>query len=333
MILVTGATGNLGAHLLFKLLTLNKNVVALKRNNSNIQNVKRIFSFYSKTPELIFNKIKWINADITDFVSLNDAFDDIDTVYHCAAIISLGNKNYFKSYDTNVKGTANIVNLCLQHKVKKLCHVSSIAAIGINENGLTSENDLLNPEETSSFYSLTKYYGEMEVWRGIEEGLNAVIVNPSVILAPYPLNKTASFFLNFFINRKINYYTCGKKGYIDVNDLADIMIKLTESPIVNERFIVSNENLSFKQIIDFVNIYINKPLAYKKVSKYKLYFLRYILALLTLGRSPLTKQTIHYLLTDDIYSNKKLTDSIDFKFTSAKDSIFNILNIYTKNKI
>ena len=232
MILVTGATGNLGAHLLLKLIAQNENnIVALKRKTSNIDKVKRIFGLYSNTPELLFDKIKWINADITDIVSLNDAFVDIDTVYHCAAIISLGNKNYVKSYDTNVKGTANIVNLCLEHNVKKLCHVSSIAAIGANDNGLTSEKDMLSPEETYSFYALTKYYGEMEVYRGIEEGLNAVIVNPAVILAPYSMNKTAGFFLKFFLKRKIKYYTCGKKGYIDVNDLADIMIKLTKSSI------------------------------------------------------------------------------------------------------
>jgi len=291
MILITGATGNLGAHLAFHLLKKHDRIVAIKRKSSKLDTIEKIFSFYSDSYKTILKKIDWYDADLSDIVSLNEAFENVDIVYHCAARISMNNKNYSKSYETNVKGTANIVNLSLQHKIKKLCHVSSIAAIGFKDGDLTTEEDHLNPEETSSVYSLTKYYSEMEVWRGIEEGLNAVIVNPSIILAPYILNKTTSFFLNYFLKRRFKYFTCGKKGYIDVNDLSKMATKTMENRTKN---------------------------------------LQNYLSIVTFGRPPLTKQIIHYLLTDDIYSNKKLLNIIDFKFTPIKQSINNILNIYTK---
>ena len=330
MILITGATGNLGAHLAFHLLKKHDRIIAIKRKSSNLDTIKKIFSYYSDSSETILKKIDWFDADLSDIVSLNEAFENIDIVYHCAARISMNNKNYSKSYETNVKGTANIVNLSLQYKIKKLCHVSSIAAIGVNTDKLTTEEDHLNPEETRSVYSLTKYYSEMEVWRGIEEGLNAVIVNPSVILAPYILNKTASFFLNYFLKRRIKYFTYGKKGYIDVNDLSKIMISLIESNISSERFLINAENLSFKQIIDYINSFNNKEETNKELSKFQLNLLRVLMSIFTLGRPPLTKQIIHYLLNDDIYSNEKLLNTIDFKFTPVKQTINNMLNIYTK---
>ena len=330
MILITGATGNLGAHLAFHLLKKHDRIVAIKRKSSKLDTIEKIFSFYSDSYKTILKKIDWYDADLSDIVSLNEAFENVDIVYHCAARISMNNKNYSKSYETNVKGTANIVNLSLQHKIKKLCHVSSIAAIGFKDGDLTTEEDHLNPEETSSVYSLTKYYSEMEVWRGIEEGLNAVIVNPSIILAPYILNKTTSFFLNYFLKRRFKYFTCGKKGYIDVNDLSKIMISLVESNISKERFLINAENLSFKQIIDYANGYKNNGESNKELTKLPLNLLRILMSIVTFGRPPLTKQIIHYLLTDDIYSNKKLLNIIDFKFTPIKQSINNILNIYTK---
>lgn len=330
MILITGATGNLGAHLAFHLLKKHDRIVAIKRKSSNLDTIEKIFSFYSDSYKSLLKKIDWFDADLSDIVGLNEAFKNIDIVYHCAARISMNNKNYLKSYETNVKGTTNIVNLSLQHKIKKLCHVSSIAAVGVNMDDLTTEENHLNPEETSSFYSLTKYYGEMEIWRGIEEGLNAVIVNPSIILAPYILNKTATFFINYFLKRKFKYYTCGKKGYIDVNDLSKIMISLVESNISKERFLINAENLSFKQIIDYVNGYKNNGESNKKLSKFQLNTLRVIMSIFTLGHPPLTKQIIHYLLNDDIYSNKKLLNIIDFKFTPINQTINNMLNIYTK---
>lgn len=331
MILVTGGTGNLGAHLILKLLKNNDHIIAIKRKSSNLENVKKIFSHYTKQIDELFNKIIWINTDIQDYIGLDEAFKNIDIVYHCAAYVSLDNVDYKKSYSTNVEGTSNIVNLCLKHNVKKLCHVSSIAAIGLNDEKLTSEEDLLNPEEISSFYSLTKYYGELEVWRGIEEGLNAVIVNPSIILAPYIFNKKANFLINYFIKKHIKYFTVGKKGYIDINDLTEIMILLTQSEISNERFIISAENLSFKEIIDTVNNHFNHKNSNKEISKFKLNFLRYLLSIFTIGHSPLSKQIIHYLLTDDIYTNEKLMKVIDFEFTPINKTIDNIIDLFLKN--
>ncbi len=328
MILITGATGTLGSHLLFKLLQKYDKVVALHRQTSNLQNVKRIFSYYTDTPEKYFNRIIWRKADITDKVALYEAFEYIDVVYHCAAYINLSLKNLEKSMLINVQGTANIVDIALQRKIKKLCHVSSIAAIGLNSKGLTTEDDLLNPEETKSPYSLSKYYGELEVWRGINEGLNAVIVNPSIIVAPYIIGTKIQKLLKYISKRGVKHYVCGKKGYIDVNDLAKVMIMLTESNISAERFIISAENLSFRQIIDYVNRFYGKDFSKKKIP---IGFFKFLSAFFSITPKPLiNRQIIHYLYNDEMYSNEKLKSFIDFNFSKIEQSIYDVLEIYGK---
>ncbi len=332
MILVTGATGTLGAHLLLHLLKKEEKIVALKRKNSNIDNVRKIFSFYVEDKneiEKLLNKIIWREADITDFVALDRAFEGINKVYHCAALIDLSNKNLKDSMRTNAEGTANIVNLALSHNVEKICHVSSIAALGSNSKGPTTEDFLLNPEETKSYYSLSKYFGELEVWRGIEEGLNAVIVNPSIIVAPYLLNSTLRKILRFFFKHGIKYYVCGKKGYIDVNDLVRIMIILTESNISAENFIVSAQNLSFRQILDYVNRYFQKKFTKKKIPITTFKLLK--IFSLIFGKNRINNQLISYLYNDEIYSSQKLETFIDYKFTPIQKSIYEILDIYRKH--
>ena len=185
MILVTGGTGLVGSHLLYELTLKNEFVRAIYRNEKKLSVVKKIFSYYTKTPDLLFNKIQWIQADLLDVTLLIEAFKDVRWVYHCAAFVSLEPNKYLKLRKTNIEGTANIVNLCLSNGIEKLCYVSSVAALGKPLNNLEiDENSLWNPEAPNSLYGITKYGAEMEVWRGTQEGLNAVIVNPGVILGP-----------------------------------------------------------------------------------------------------------------------------------------------------
>jgi len=330
MILVTGATGNLGSHLTLKLLENNEHVVCLYRNEKSIENLKQIFSLNSPEADNLFRKIIWRKADITNLAEVEDCFEDIDYVYHCAAMVSLNNKKYQPAYDVNVTGTENLVNMALKYKVKKFLHVSSIAAIGENKNGMISETNYFNPSLNNSVYSKTKYYGEMRVWRGIEEGLNAVIVNPSIILGPYKLSNSIKRVIKYFKNKGIKYYTNGIKGYIDVFDLVDIMIKLMESDISSERFIISSENLTFKQIIDYINLYGNHEPSKIEVKKFTLEIFRFLAAISFFGRKMFTRQTVYYLLNDKAYSNDKIKKAIDHKFKPINESIANIFKIYEK---
>lgn len=181
MILVTGGTGLVGATLLLHLTENEAKVTAIYRNLSKTERVKTFFKHQNKSQN--FDKINWIEADILDIPSLEKAFSNIDTVYHCAALISFDPKDEALLRKTNIEGTANIVNFCIDKKVKKLCHVSSIAALGdLKEHEkIVSEATEWNPEVFHSDYAISKYGAEMEVWRGFKEGVEVVIVNPGVV--------------------------------------------------------------------------------------------------------------------------------------------------------
>src|SRR5690606_140364 len=181
MILVTGATGLVGSHLIVKLLQENEEVKAIYREEKSLSAVKNVFQYYNS--ESLFEKINWIKADITDIPSLEKTFEGIKKVYHCAAFISFDPNDKEKLMKINAEGTANIVNCCLDFKVEKLCYVSSVAALGdpTDKQHIITEETEYNPERLHNEYAISKYAAEMEVWRGFQEGLKVVIVNPGVI--------------------------------------------------------------------------------------------------------------------------------------------------------
>lgn len=330
MKLVTGATGNLGSHLALKLLEHNEKIVCLYRNEEKKNNLKRIFSIKSKNPDELFNRIIWRKADITNPSEVDFSFEGVEYVYHCAALLAFKKKEYQQAFDVNVKGTENVVNMALKHNIKKLLHVSSISAIGPSDNELITENDLFNPALKNSIYAKTKYYGEMKVWRGIQEGLNAVIVNPSNILAPYKLTNGIKKAIRFLKNNGIKRYTTGLKAYVDIDDLVEIMIKLMNSDISSERFIVSAENVTFKHLIDTINSYWNHPPSSIEINNYSIKPFKIIASLALIGREISPQQAIYYLMNNDAYSNDKIRNALGYKFKPINESIINILNLYEK---
>ncbi|WP_299127474.1 NAD-dependent epimerase/dehydratase family protein [uncultured Winogradskyella sp.] len=248
MILITGGTGLVGSHLLYKLVSNGENVRAIYRREKTIKRVAHVFSYYTDNSETLFERIEWIEADINNIPQLNDAFKGITSVYHCAAFVSFEPNKYNSLRKINIEGTANIVNLCISHSIKKLCYVSSIAALGSHENSkkLITEQTDWNPEADNSVYAITKYGAELEVWRGTQEGLDAVIVNPGIILGPGYWHGGGSGGIFKRIYKGMSYYTKGVTGYVDVWDVVKLMIQLMESNISNEKFIVVAEHLSFK---------------------------------------------------------------------------------------
>lgn len=251
MILVTGGTGLVGSHLLYN-LTENNNVVrAIYRNEATLNKVKTVFSYYTDAFETRFKKIEWVKADINTVPELLEVFKEVSYVYHCAALISFDTADFDVLKKTNIEGTANIVNLCISEQVKKLCYVSSIAAIGSSTKLPLSEETLWDSEKNHSVYALTKYGAELEVWRGTQEGLDAVIVNPGVIIGPgFWNNGSGLFFTKMY--KGMRFYTTGITGYIGVNDVVKTMQHLMESSIKNERYILVESHLSFKQFLETI---------------------------------------------------------------------------------
>lgn len=237
MILVTGATGFLGSELAMQLVNAGNAIRCTKRSNSVI-------------PQLLIpyhDKIEWVNADMLDIFALEDALNGVMQVYHCAAWVSLMQKDKQSMIRTNVTGTANIVNLCNERGIR-LLHVSSIAAIGQALPGnLINENTHLDETNEDDGYAISKLHSEMEVWRGIAEGLDAVIVNPSLIIgANAGTAGTGQLFVT--VRRGLKFYTQGTGGFVDVEDVAKCMIALMNSDIKAERYIISAKNISYKNI-------------------------------------------------------------------------------------
>lgn len=310
MILVTGASGLLGSHLVQELVKQDKKVRAIYRN---------------EIPANMPDGIDWVKGDILDPLSLEDAMKDVEQVYHCAAMVSFNPKKKEILYKTNVEGTANVVNACLNANIKKLLFVSSVAALG-KTKGTKLIDEKMNWAEDgdNSEYGKTKYFAEKEVWRGIAEGLNTVIVNPVIILGAGDWEKGSSEIFKSAYNQ-FPWYSTGASGFVDVKDVVRAMILLMQGTPHNERFIICAENLSFKEVFSGITKSFHKRPPFLKVTPFLaniVWRLEAIKASIT-GKEPLlTKETARSALSIAKFNNAKfLTYAPNFDYTPINVSI------------
>lgn len=333
MILVTGGTGLVGSHLIYQ-LTLENNVIrATHRADSDIERVKLLFKFYSKDFNELFKKIEWIEADLNNLSQLQDAFKDISFVYHCAAYISFDPSRYETLRRVNIRGTANIVNLCINNKIKKLCHVSSVATLGYNIKEI-DENNYWDGNKHKSAYAISKYGAEMEVWRGVQEGVKSVIINPGVIIGP-GFSKSALGTIIKMVTNKKRFHTCGKTGYVDVRDIANIMIRLMNSKIENERYILVNKNLSYKKVIDMVssNLGMKNKSTFVSKSKLKIALVFDLVSSKFFNKERKLSKALCKTLTRNFnYSSKKIKKNLNFEFTSILETFEKSCQFYSQEK-
>ena len=326
-ILVTGGTGLVGSHLLAKLVMQGNSVRALHRKNSDLKKVENVFSYYSKDFESLFKKIEWVVADVINIPSLQPVFTDIQQVYHCAAIVSFRKKDKDIMRKINIEGTANMVNLSLDNKITKFCFVSSIATLDKKEGKkIIDETNEWNPENNNYEYAITKFGGEMEVWRASQEGLNVVIVNPGVILGGgFWEHNTGRFFTNGFNSFK--YYTTGQTGFVDVQDVVKVMIDLMKSELVNQNYILVSENATFQSVMNTIARVLKTNPPTKKVSPFMAgiaWRLSWIHSIIT-GKQPmLTKHSSKAAQQTYSYSSEKIKKDLRFEFVSLEKSIISI---------
>ncbi|MFC6877319.1 NAD-dependent epimerase/dehydratase family protein [Flavobacterium myungsuense] len=320
MVLITGATGLVGSHLALHLLENNERVRAIYRTTSSIEKTKSLFKLYEK--ENLFEKIEWVQADITDIPSLEVAFKNIEYVYHCAALISFDPKDEKQLRKINIEGTANIVNLCLAYTIKKLCYVSSIAALGNlkeYETTITEETEW-NPELYHSDYAISKYGAEIEVWRGYKEGLPIVIVNPGVLLGP-GFWKTGSGEIFTKVQKGLLFYTKGITGFVTVNDVVKIMTQLMKSNINGERYIVIAKNISFEKILTTIAkaLNVNSPSIYAKPWITEIVWrIDWLLSTFFNCKRRLSKDMVQSLHSENFISNEKVKRNLDFTFQNVE---------------
>jgi nucleoside-diphosphate-sugar epimerase len=333
MILVTGGTGFLGSHLLFHLVSSGEKVRALKRKSGDLKNIRNVFEYYKEGSSALVDLIEWVDSDLLDYISIVDCMKDIKYVYHSAALVSFNNHDRKKMMDANVRGTANIVNAALINNIEKLCFVSSIAAFGKHEDNLIiDEQTPRSPSQKRSVYSLSKYKAELEVWRGIAEGLEAVIVNPSVILGYYSWNYGSS---NIFpvINKGLKFYTSGSTGFVDVRDVVKIMISLMHSNISGERFCISSENLSYRDIINQVSGCLDKkePLFYLYPFFLRCYALSLSIISTFTGNTPqVSIESARSAYKNSAYSNEKIRKLLNYEFIPVKQTIAELAAIFLR---
>ncbi|MCW3071793.1 MAG: hypothetical protein JWO44_1683 [Bacteroidetes bacterium] len=335
LILVTGGTGLVGTHLLYELCSAGKKVCVLKRGSSNTANVRKVFSYYTSDPDALLKNIEWRNASLLDVYSLLEAMEGITEIYHCAAMVSFESAHQDEMMRTNIEGTANLVNAALEKGIRKFCHVSSISALGRAENGgLTDEETFWKSSPDNSIYSISKYGAEREVWRASEEGLNAVIVNPSLIVGPGNWEQSSP---NMFSKgyKGIKFYSSGINGFVDVRDVAKLMIRLMESNFSNQRFLINAENASFRHFFDLIHKGFNKAPSGIRAGKFLSSFAwraEKFRSMLT-GSAPLiTRETARSAHRVSRFSNKKILEAFpDHQFISLEQSVSDTCKLFLKD--
>lgn len=314
LIFVTGATGLVGKELIIQLLTKGYYVKAIYRT-----------AFPSDLGKDLPGKLEWVQGDILDITSLEDALIDVTHVYHCAAIVSFHPRNRQQMFSINIEGTKNVVNACINAGIQKLLFVSSVAALGrIRENEAIVESMQWSPETSNSAYGQTKYLSELEVWRGISEGLSAVIVNPVIILGPGNWEKGSSGIFKSAYN-EFPWFTEGMSGFVYVADVVKAMILLMESEIEGEKFIISAENLHYKDVFSKIALAFGKKPPHKKVQPWMaaiVWRIEMIKSFFT-GKEPLlTKETAQTAQAVVRFDNCKLLKRLpEFKYTPIDEAI------------
>ncbi len=311
MIFVTGASGLVGSHLIQSLLVKGKKVRALYRQSVPV--------FAGS------DQCEWIKGDILDPIGLTEALEGVDYVYHCAAIVSFAPGAAAKMLQSNVEGTANVVNACLVQQIKKLIFVSSVAALGrIRENQAIDETMNWTPETSNSVYGQSKYLAELEVWRAMEEGLPMAIVNPVIILGAGDGNNGSSGIFKSAYN-EFPWYTKGMSGFVDVLDVVDAMQLLMESEVTGQRYVLSADNLYYRDLFNSIATAFNKRLPYKKVTPFLagIVWRREALKGLITGKAPLlTKETAATAQAIVKFNNRKFLDAFpNFKYRNLEETI------------
>lgn len=333
MNLVTGATGIIGSHVVLHLLKNNLPVKAGKQKGSDVSKVKRLFEYYSQGA--LFEKITWVEMDICDIYSIEDALENVTNVFHCAGFVSFSKKDRKKLLTINATGTRNVVDACLFKKIGALCHVSTIGTINdVDHPSPLNETVFWKTSGRESDYALSKYNAEREVWRGMEEGLNAVIVNPGVVLSPGFWDQSSSrIFANCYNGNK--FYTGGLTGYVTAPDVAAMMVALIEKRLFSGRFILVENNYYFKEVFDMIHCNFERPLPSIKAPRWLLNLAKMLesIAIIFTGKEPLmSKALINAAFNSQTFSNTRVKETLKMNFTPITEFLGEICQHYVSDR-
>jgi nucleoside-diphosphate-sugar epimerase len=314
-ILVTGGTGFLGAYISRELVMKGYQVRAIRRSNK--------LPFFIEP--VILEKIEWVEGDVLDVVSLEDAMEGVSAVVHAAAVVSFLRRERKRMYQVNVDGTANVVNIALEKNVRKVVHISSVAALGRTPGGgHVDEEKKWEETRVNTHYARSKQKAELQVWRGISEGLEAVILNPSTILGYGDWNTgSCAIFKNIY--NGFNWYTPGINGFVDVEDVAKVTVRVLEEPVSEQRFIVNGDNWTFKKLQETIAAGFGKPGPKRAATPWMLslgWKLERLRSAWTRKKPLLTPESVRVAISKTYFDNKKILEALPgFAFTPLEVSI------------
>jgi dihydroflavonol-4-reductase len=324
MILVTGASGFVGQHLVKMLSTKQQPVRALYNSTQPPQALQHL------------SNISWMQCDLLDIYDVEEAMKGITDVYHCAGIVSFNAKDKEQVLHFNVESTANIVNEALEQGIRKMVFVSSVAALSRSEEKKEiTEEEQWEESKYNSVYGLSKYLAETEVWRGVAEGLNAVIINPSTILGEGDWDKGSARLIKVVYN-EFPFYTSGISGWVDVQDVVKIMYQLMQSDISEERFIINEGNHAFREVFNIMAKAMHRKPPHIAASKFMtgLVWRWNVLRNVLFGKQiTVTKETAAIASKQSFYNNSKLQAALpSFTYTPLEETITRMAKAYMASK-
>jgi len=328
VVLVTGATGMLGSRLVYDLIRNGYRVRALLRNRSRLEQFQVNMGYYTPGAESLTRKVTWIETDLSDYPGLFDALDGIEMVFHCAAMVSFSPHQRKQMYETNITGTGNLVNACLEKGVKRICHVSSIAALGRTEDGeWVTEETAWIPEKKHTGYSISKFHSEMEIWRGVYEGLEAVVLNPSVILGPGDWDNGSPVFYKQ-IHQGMPFFTRGGTGFVDIRDVCKAMLLLSDEQnwgkAKNNRYLISGSNHTYQELFTAIARSIGKKPPRIRATRSMMeaaWRLNGLISLLTRREPLVTRDSVMGACKMTWFDGSKITRLFALEYTPFEESI------------
>lgn len=335
MNLVTGATGIIGSHVVLELLKRGQPVTACRQPGSDLSKIKKLFAYYDVNNLTLFQKIKWVEVDILDVFSIEEALEGVSNVYHCAGFVSFLKTDRKKLMAINETGTANVVTACQTKKISALCHVSSIGAINnLDHTDTLHEGVFWKTSGQESDYAISKYNGERQVWRGIEEGLNAVVVNPGVVLSPGFWEQSSSKLFDTCY-KGTRFYTSGITAYVAAQDVARIMAELLEKRHFGERYVIVEGNYSFQHILGSIHRGLGRKEPSVNAGRWLLQlgkFFEGIAVFFTGKEQRITSALIHSAFRQQKFRNDKVVKTLNYHFKSVDETISEICQNYLFEK-
>lgn len=315
-ILVTGATGFIGSELVRQLLDKGEAVRILRRRTAKMDLLGEAAG-----------RVEHAEGDVTDVFSVQEAMQGITHVYHTAGYIGFGGKREREQlYRVNVAGTANVVNVALEAGVQRLVHTSSMAAFGrpMQPTDVIDETSQWTPSRANSAYAQSKYEGELEVFRAIHEGLDAVIVNPALVFGVGRKSENTRQIAERIRDQRLPGIPTGGTNVVDVRDVAAGHIAAMERGRTGERYFLGAENLSYDTIIRMFANAFGVPPPKRVVRPRPALFLATLIEFasrLTGSHAVLTRETVRNASTFYRYDNRKAVQELGLQFRPFEETV------------